>query len=706
MNKRLPKHYAIHIFTLLAIAVTHPIFDLLVTGDHATFFVAHQAESTDIWSLILLLTVILPLTITFGTWALNRLSARLSICFLGLIFLFTATSLFSMLAKHYFPDTGYAVILVLLCGLICTLLYTFSETAQLFVTLMSPAILLVPLLFVANSTIKALLIEPEIPGDQPLASHSSSPNIVIIVFDELPLLSLLDENRMIDSGRYPNFFKLAATSTWYRNATTIHYATRYSIPSILTGTDHWERFGRLNVNRPKIMLALESFPENVFSLFETSHQTYALLSTTTIGGSQDPGTYTPPLKERFPYLLADLSILYAHLVVPKHMTERLPQIYGQWEDFTGKQNAQTADLAWPYKGGKPGRIKQLIDSFHKSDVPGLYVAHVVLPHHPFRYNERGQLHEDKSHIADDGVKFPRGIDLWPDEALANTSYQAHLLQLGFVDRLLGNVIDRLKSLDMFQDSLIIVTADHGISFYWNRENLPQAKLYAVQASEVLYIPLLIKAPGQTQPEISGKVAQTIDILPTLADMLDVSIPWDVDGVSLLDERASTSNRFAWFMYGKKQFDSDIDPQFLALKRKIDLFGSGDYEPLYNFGPHKSMVNTIVADWEEIKSDATVKIFNKDVFLDVDPLAFEVPAYIEGEILIGSRPTKSHQLILAATVNGVIKSTYQASIGEGNPHFLFRISPASFVKGVNEISVYGIIEDQLGKPVGLEHFNQD
>ena len=59
--------------------------------------------------------------------------------------------------------------------------------------------------------------------------------VVMVVFDELPLTSLLDGRGRIDRFRYPNFAALAGDSTWYANATTVSDSTKLAIPSILDG---------------------------------------------------------------------------------------------------------------------------------------------------------------------------------------------------------------------------------------------------------------------------------------------------------------------------------------------------------------------------------------------------------------------------------------------------------------------------------------
>ena len=47
------------------------------------------------------------------------------------------------------------------------------------------------------------------------------------------------------------------------------------------------------------------------------------------------------------------------------------------------------------------------------------------------------------------------------------------------------------------------------------------------------MPLFIKLPGQRRGRIISRPVRTIDLLPTIADVLGIRIPWHVDGRSLL-----------------------------------------------------------------------------------------------------------------------------------------------------------------------------
>lgn len=59
--------------------------------------------------------------------------------------------------------------------------------------------------------------------------------------------------------------------------------------------------------------------------------------------------------------------------------------------------------------------------------------------------------------------------------------------------------------------------------------------------DILDVPLLIKVPYQKQGQVSDRPTRTIDILPSIVDILGMSSPWPTDGISVW-EPAVTGNR--------------------------------------------------------------------------------------------------------------------------------------------------------------------
>ena len=108
------------------------------------------------------------------------------------------------------------------------------------------------------------------------------------------------------------------------------------------------------------------------------------------------------------------------------------------------------------------------------------------------------------------------------------------------------------------------------------------------AFDILAIPLLIKGPFQREPRIDDSNVETVDILPTIADVLDLDLSgkaaggWPLDGCSVFD--SSCPDRPIKRAYvpveegGPRNRRLDFDPQLVferqGLQRKLRLFGSG------------------------------------------------------------------------------------------------------------------------------------
>jgi len=103
-------------------------------------------------------------------------------------------------------------------------------------------------------------------------------------------------------------------------------------------------------------------------------------------------------------------------------------------------------------------------------------------------------------------------------------------EIRYADAKLGDLFERLRELAIYDDTLIVITSDHGEAFGEHGDAGHGASIFQDQ----LRVPLIIKFPGA---KISGRrltqVARSIDIMPTILDYLGIDIPPDLEGASLL-----------------------------------------------------------------------------------------------------------------------------------------------------------------------------
>ena len=182
-------------------------------------------------------------------------------------------------------------------------------------------------------------------------------------------------------------------------------------------------------------------------------------------------------------------------------------------------------------------------------------------------------------------------EVWTaNQAAVDQYWQRHLLQLGYADRVLGRLLDRLHTSGLYDRAVLVVTADHGVSFRAGQKRRP---LSPANRQDIAYVPLFVKLPGQRSGRTVTKLARTIDIVPTLADAAGVRIPWSVDGHSLLDRRPversvilikDKGQRFVIPAAGLEQLREQ------ALRRQLRLFGSDEpASTLYAVGPDRGLL---------------------------------------------------------------------------------------------------------------------
>jgi hypothetical protein len=137
------------------------------------------------------------------------------------------------------------------------------------------------------------------------------------------------------------------------------------------------------------------------------------------------------------------------------------------------------------------------------------------------------------------------------------------------DRFLGDIIDTLKSNDLLSDSLIIITADHGEEFM--EEDYFQHSIVS-SSDTLLHVPLLFYSPDMLSPKDVYTPVSTIDILPTICELLGMDIPDSNQGVSLKKHMFGTVN--------KEENLQEIEERVLY-SESWDTPGMIDRKPGYN-----------------------------------------------------------------------------------------------------------------------------
>src|SRR5262245_48706044 len=101
-------------------------------------------------------------------------------------------------------------------------------------------------------------------------------------------------------------------------------------------------------------------------------------------------------------------------------------------------------------------------------------------------------------------------------------------EIRWTDENLGQLFRLLRERGLWDDALVIVTADHGEEFFDHGEKGHKNNLY----TETVRVPLLVKYPGQREGRRDARLASAVDVLPTVLEAAGIVAGFPVHGRSL------------------------------------------------------------------------------------------------------------------------------------------------------------------------------
>jgi glucan phosphoethanolaminetransferase (alkaline phosphatase superfamily) len=110
--------------------------------------------------------------------------------------------------------------------------------------------------------------------------------------------------------------------------------------------------------------------------------------------------------------------------------------------------------------------------------------------------------------------------------------------LHYADEALGQLLEGLRSRGLYEETLVVITGDHGEAFGQHDGNYGHTMfLY----EENVWVPYLIVAPGLTErAERVRRVVSLVDTAPTVLDLLGVRVPEGRQGRSMLDGQSGVA----------------------------------------------------------------------------------------------------------------------------------------------------------------------
>lgn len=567
-----------------------------------------------------------------------------------------------------------------------------------------------------------------VPGTETVESDAGRPDSAVSVLwiqlDEAPLFPLVGTDGAVNAARFPGFARLAAASTWYRNAVTVSQHTAVAVPSMLSG---------LTPDYSRQPVAADH-PRNVFSLVSSTMALDVVEEVTAlcpraecVAGSFPSGTDDASPE---PVALArtglgaffrDAAIVLGHRLLPAGLRGSLPPIDEGWgnfgndadgraEDEAGSEDtvSETPDTAIPAGGNQPTRdkprghagrtaaIQEMVARAAVAGDPAFRFIHVLLPHRPW------VLAPDRRKSAKMSAD-PRP-DTVPDRRRDN--YQSHLNQYVAIDGVIGDMVDRLSASPAWENLMLIVTSDHGITFVPGQSYRDSVNPENAGTLDDIYrVPLFVKYPGQRTGRTDDCAASTLDLFATVESVVGLASGWTTDSVDLRTDCPVRRTHTVTWPEGTTTMTADVRD----LDRRVAYYGrwvdpDGDVDALYRTGPAGALVGTRTPSDTGTDDRFEGSIDNQGEFTGVGSRPFEpVPTRAVGQIR--ARADIPEGVAVFVAVDGVIVGEVREAEGlrTGQSTTFFSSLVSRLIPpGSHEASLWSATPDGRGyllRPIG-------
>ena len=178
------------------------------------------------------------------------------------------------------------------------------------------------------------------------------------------------------------------------------------------------------------------------------------------------------------------------------------------------------------------------------------------------------------------------------------------------------------------------------------------------------MPLFVKLPNQHEGRINDGLARTIDIVPTIAHVLGVKMPWHVDGKTLIGRHVPSNGTVRIELGGGQAVSAPLSVlrarRAQALAQQLER-SAGTPSSVYRIGPDRDLVGRRLSELPVRPSEsAGVELQGQQLLTVVDTHTDLLPTWVEGR-LTGKHPSSAN---VAIAVNGRVAAVTKTFEGGG------------------------------------------
>jgi arylsulfatase A-like enzyme len=239
----------------------------------------------------------------------------------------------------------------------------------------------------------------------------------------------------------------------------------------------------------------------------------------------------PSEAETIAELLRDLGYWTAGFAANAYITEDAGFAQG-FDDF---------DFAHSRSGAVTEKVLGWLGE-HAAESPFFLYVHTIDPHAPYEpaIRFREEFASGVSDLSIGGFDHIRALgrnEIEITDALVEDLLRLYDAEVAENDHAFGMLLDGLRDLGMYDDTLIVFVSDHGEQFHEHGVFGHGWDLY----QEVLDVPMIIRPPGGRSPIRVSGTAQLVDLPATVLSAVGAQIPEGFEGSSLWSFVEGTSS---------------------------------------------------------------------------------------------------------------------------------------------------------------------
>lgn len=175
--------------------------------------------------------------------------------------------------------------------------------------------------------------------------------------------------------------------------------------------------------------------------------------------------------------------------------------------------------------GFRAKFKEMLQSAAKQGKPFFINANITDPHRPFA----GGAAKKKQKLDDpiggvrvykpEEVKVPSFLE---DIPKVREEVAQYFTSVNRFDHTFGNILAELKAAGRDADTIVLFMSDHGMSFPFSKATVYRNGTWS---------PVLVRVPGQSEAVVHPEFVSSVDIMPSLMELLSVKAPEGMDGRS-------------------------------------------------------------------------------------------------------------------------------------------------------------------------------